>query len=120
MADPSRPLTPPAQTTLAAPSHAAPSPAPSPLAKRPKPSPGAADIPTAPSAMAAAPTTQISDAPPLLIKKLVDNARAPTRGSAFAAGYDLYAAAETSIPAKGKGLVSTGLSMATPAGTCEY
>lgn len=70
--------------------------------------------------MPAAPTTQIDDAPPLLIKKLVEKARVPTRGSAFAAGYDLYAAAETSIPAKGKGLVSTGLSMATPAGTCEY
>lgn len=35
-----------------------------------------------------------SSAPPptsqLLIKKLSDKARLPTRGSAFAAGYDLY------------------------------
>ena len=56
--------------------------------------------------------------PPLLIKKLTENARLPTRGSAFAAGYDLYASEETVIKGRGKGLVETGLSMATPAGTC--
>jgi dUTPase len=33
----------------------------------------------------------------------------PTRGSAFAAGYDIYAAKETVIPAKGKGAVDTGI-----------
>lgn len=64
-------------------------------------------------------TTTIDQAPPLLIKKLSDKARLPTRGSAFAAGYDLYAAKETIIPARGKALVDTDISMAVPAGTCE-
>jgi dUTP pyrophosphatase len=60
-------------------------------------------------------------APPaqsLLVKKLAPSARAPTRGSAFAAGYDLYAAKEAVIPAKGKALVDTGLAIAVPEGTC--
>ncbi|PLB41465.1 deoxyuridine 5'-triphosphate nucleotidohydrolase [Aspergillus candidus] len=55
--------------------------------------------------------------PPLLVKKLNDKARAPTRGSAFAAGYDVYSAKETVIPAKGKALVDTGIAIAVPAGT---
>ncbi|EON96937.1 putative deoxyuridine 5 -triphosphate nucleotidohydrolase protein [Phaeoacremonium minimum UCRPA7] len=59
----------------------------------------------------------LEQSPPLLIKKLSDKARAPTRGSAFAAGYDIYAAKETVIPARGKGLVDTDISMAVPAGT---
>jgi dUTP pyrophosphatase len=54
----------------------------------------------------------------LLVKKLVESAKAPTRGSVFAAGYDLYSAKETVIPAKGKGLVDTGLAIAVPEGTC--
>ncbi|KAK4043682.1 dUTPase-like protein [Parachaetomium inaequale] len=55
--------------------------------------------------------------PPLLIKKLSDKARIPTRGSAFAAGYDLCAARLTTIPARGKALVDTDISMSLPAGT---
>ncbi|KAK4105322.1 dUTP diphosphatase, partial [Parathielavia hyrcaniae] len=55
--------------------------------------------------------------PPLLIKRLSDKARLPTRGSAFAAGYDLYAAHDTTIPARGKELVDTDLSMSIPVGT---
>ncbi|BDD54509.1 Deoxyuridine 5'-triphosphatenucleotidohydro lase [Monascus purpureus] len=55
--------------------------------------------------------------PPLYVKKLTESAQAPTRGSAFAAGYDLYSAKETVIPAKGKALVDTGLSIAVPEGT---
>lgn len=58
--------------------------------------------------------------PPLLVKKLVESAKAPTRGSAFAAGYDLYSAKETVIPAKGKGMVDTGLAIAVPEGTCMF
>ena len=65
------------------------------------------------------PVTAVDQAPPLLIKKLSDKARLPTRGSAFAAGYDLYAAKETVIPSRGKALVDTDISMAVPAGTCE-
>jgi dUTP pyrophosphatase len=62
--------------------------------------------------------TKVDQAPPLLIKKLSDKARLPTRGSAFAAGYDLYASRPTTVPARGKVLVDTDISMAVPAGTC--
>ena len=55
--------------------------------------------------------------PPLLIKKLSPSASTPTRGSAFAAGYDLYASKDTTVPSRGKVLVSTDLSIATPEGT---
>lgn len=65
------------------------------------------------------PVISVDQAPPLLIKKLSDKARLPTRGSAFAAGYDLYAAKETVIPSRGKALVDTDISMAVPAGTCK-
>ncbi|GAB0132137.1 hypothetical protein EsDP_00000581 [Epichloe bromicola] len=58
------------------------------------------------------------EAPPALqVKKLSDKARLPTRGSAFAAGYDVYAAKETVVPARGKVLVDTDISIAVPAGT---
>jgi dUTP pyrophosphatase len=56
--------------------------------------------------------------PPLLVKKLSDTARLPTRGSAFAAGYDVYASKDITIPARGKALVDTDISIAVPAGTC--
>ncbi|KAI1504328.1 dUTPase-like protein [Biscogniauxia marginata] len=59
----------------------------------------------------------LDQAPPLLIKKLSDTARLPTRGSAFAAGYDLYASKATTIPARGKALVDTDIAIAVPAGT---
>ncbi|KAF3923148.1 hypothetical protein ABW20_dc0108147 [Dactylellina cionopaga] len=62
------------------------------------------------------PVTSVAAEPALLIKKLNDKARAPTRGSAFAAGYDMYACEDTVIPKGGKGLVETGLSMAVPEG----
>lgn len=65
-----------------------------------------------------APVANVEAAPALLIKKLSDKARLPTRGSAFAAGYDLYAARDTVVPSRGKVLVDTDLSMAVPAGTC--
>lgn len=64
------------------------------------------------------PVTKIASEPPLLIKKLSDKARLPTRGSAFAAGYDLYAAKDTVVPGRGKVLVDTDISMAVPEGTC--
>ncbi|EMR71696.1 putative deoxyuridine 5 -triphosphate nucleotidohydrolase protein [Eutypa lata UCREL1] len=63
------------------------------------------------------PVPKLDQSPPLLIKKLSDKARLPTRGSAFAAGYDLYAAKETTIPARGKALVDTDIAIAVPAGT---
>lgn len=53
----------------------------------------------------------------LKVAFLNENARAPTRGSVHAAGYDLYAAEEKTIPANGRGLVDLGLSMSIPEGT---
>ncbi|ROW11589.1 hypothetical protein VMCG_01416 [Cytospora schulzeri] len=61
---------------------------------------------------AAVPVTKMSQTPRLLIKKLSEKARLPTRGSAFAAGYDIYASKATVIPARGKALVDTDISMA--------
>ena len=75
---------------------------------------------TASSSSNGAAQKQQQDQPgPLLIKKLSDKARLPTRGSALAAGYDLYAAHDTVIPARGKALVETDISMAVPLGTCK-
>lgn len=53
----------------------------------------------------------------MLCQKLSENARLPTRGSAEAAGYDLYAAKEASIPPNGRALVDTDLALAVPQGT---
>ncbi|KAI0008894.1 dUTP pyrophosphatase [Xylariaceae sp. FL0662B] len=66
---------------------------------------------------AAVPVPKIEQSPPLLIKKLSEKARLPTRGSAFAAGYDVYASRATVVPARGKVLVETDISIAVPAGT---
>ena len=44
-------------------------------------------------------------------------AKAPTKGSLSAAGYDLYASQETVIKARGQGLVSTDVSFTVPVGT---
>ncbi|EZF29806.1 dUTPase Dut [Trichophyton interdigitale] len=114
-------VTPPPTAAAAAPgvkalAHTAPSQPNSPLAKRPKTEAMAVPetsetVPAVAAVAAVAPTCQLQ------VKKLVPEARAPTRGSAFAAGYDLYAAKETVIPGRGKGLVSTGLAIAVPEGT---
>ena len=95
----------------------------SPLAKRPR-----TDVQNGTMASSADATTKtpeqappppLSSAPPLLIKKLAPTARAPTRGSAYAAGYDLYAAKSGKIPARGKGLVDTELAIAVGEGCCS-
>ena len=65
------------------------------------------------------PVAPLSASPPLLIKKISPSARTPTRGSVYAAGYDLYASEATVIPARGRKLVSTGLQMAVVEGCCE-
>ncbi len=64
-----------------------------------------------------APTRPPTPPASLMIQKLSADARLPTRGSAFAAGYDLYAARAATLPAHGKGLVDTDLAMAVPPGT---
>ena len=55
--------------------------------------------------------------PALQVKLLAATAKAPTRGSAFAAGYDLYASKEAVVPARGKVLVDTDISIAVPVNT---
>ncbi|CEL06218.1 Putative DUTPase (Dut), putaive [Aspergillus calidoustus] len=108
--------TPPPQESTTS-THEPPSLPASPLAKRTKPNTTETTIT---STMGSNGTSIPGAAPPaqsLLVKKLAPSARAPTRGSAFAAGYDLYAAKEAVIPAKGKALVDTGLAIAVPEGT---
>ncbi|KAG6557628.1 hypothetical protein Mapa_000909 [Marchantia paleacea] len=53
----------------------------------------------------------------LRVKKLVPEAILPSRGSALAAGYDLSSAYDAIVPARGKALIKTGLSVAIPEGT---
>nr|CAX70645.1 dUTP pyrophosphatase [Schistosoma japonicum] len=52
----------------------------------------------------------------LKYKKLSDRAATPTRGSDFAAGYDLYAAHEATILPGGRGLIKTDLQIELPEG----
>ena len=59
----------------------------------------------------------MQSAKPLLkFKKLSEAAILPTKGSPLAAGYDLYSAKDLKVPAKGKVLVPTNLSVAIPLG----
>ena len=53
----------------------------------------------------------------LQVSKLSENATIPTRGSAKAAGYDLYSAEDQVIRARGKGLVKTDIQIRVPHGT---
>ena len=53
----------------------------------------------------------------LRVKLLGPGARAPARGSAGAAGYDLSASESAVVRAGGRALVKTGLSIAIPSGT---
>ena len=53
----------------------------------------------------------------LFVVKLSDKAILPTRGSAQAAGYDLYSAVNVSIPPHQKAIVKTDLSIRVPEGT---
>ncbi|GME93983.1 unnamed protein product [Ambrosiozyma monospora] len=62
-------------------------------------------------------STSTTTQPQLKVFLRSTNAKQPTKGSPQSAGYDLYASAPTSIPAKGQGLVSTDLSIIVPDGT---
>lgn len=53
----------------------------------------------------------------LLVKKLVNNAAIPSRGSEGAAGYDISSVEDVVIPAMGRVAVSTGISIRVPDGT---
>ncbi|RIB24184.1 deoxyuridine 5'-triphosphate nucleotidohydrolase [Gigaspora rosea] len=61
--------------------------------------------------------TPQADSSKLLVKRLSEKAKLPVRGSSLAAGYDLYSAVEMVVPAKGKALVPTEISIALPEGT---
>ena len=52
----------------------------------------------------------------LKVQRLNNNAALPRRSTEGAAGYDLCATHDCTIPAEGKGLVKTGLSISFPAG----
>lgn len=80
-------------------------------------SPSAATIST--PALSSAPATMSSTSLPRLLVQLDSahpKAQAPTRGSAQAAGYDLYASEEVIIPKSGRALVPTGIRLAVPLG----
>ena len=51
------------------------------------------------------------------VKKLSAEARVPTKGSAKAAGHNLYASKETDVPAGGQAIVGTGIVIALPHNT---
>merc|ERR1719203_1493746 len=53
----------------------------------------------------------------MLVKRLRPSAVLPVRGSSCAAGFDLAAADAATVPAGGKAIVKTGLSIAMPEGT---
>jgi len=53
----------------------------------------------------------------LRVKRLSPEAVLPVRGSVHAAGFDLAAAQAATVPAGGKAIVKTGLSIAIPEGT---
>ncbi|KAK9461943.1 dUTPase-like protein [Lipomyces oligophaga] len=55
--------------------------------------------------------------PQFLVKLLSPRGRVPTRGSALAAGYDLYASADGIVPARGSAMIPTDISIALPADT---
>lgn len=48
------------------------------------------------------------------VKKLTEHATIPTRGSKFAAGYDLSSAYDGTVPARGQTLLKTDLSIKVP------
>jgi len=51
------------------------------------------------------------------VKKLSTEVRVPTKGTARAAGHDLYANQGTDVPAKGPAIVSTGIAIGLPHNT---
>lgn len=56
----------------------------------------------------------------LQVKLLRPEAKAPTRGSKFSAGYDVFVCEDAVVPNYGKAILSTGIAVAIPPGTCAY
>lgn len=63
------------------------------------------------------PTKQQKMEQALRVKRLSEHAILPTRGSPGAAGYDLSSAYDDVVPAHGKAIIKTDLSIAIPHGT---
>ena len=61
--------------------------------------------------------TKAAQVTSLLVKKLVPQAQLPARGSAYAAGYDLFSVEKKTIAAGDKALIDLGISISVPAGT---
>ncbi|KAF5747104.1 deoxyuridine 5'-triphosphate nucleotidohydrolase [Tripterygium wilfordii] len=55
--------------------------------------------------------------PLIRVKKLSEKAVLPSRASSLSAGYDLSSAIDAKVPARGKSLIQTDLSIAVPEGT---
>ena len=53
----------------------------------------------------------------LRVKRLSENAILPMRGSAFAAGFDLFSAVDTVVPKNGKALIPTNIAIEIPPDT---
>ena len=53
----------------------------------------------------------------LAVKKISESAIIPTKGSEYAAGFDLYADSNGEIPVMGREMVPTGISVILPLGT---
>ena len=53
----------------------------------------------------------------LRVKRLSENAILPVRGSAFAAGFDLFSAVDTVVPKNGKALIPTNIAVEIPPNT---
>ncbi|VDD80665.1 unnamed protein product [Mesocestoides corti] len=66
--------------------------------------------------MAASPHLHSENQPVLRFRKVSQSARAPTRGSEQAAGYDLYSAEDCVVKAKSRALVNTDIQIALPSG----
>lgn len=47
-------------------------------------------------------------------KKLTDNAKVPSKGSEYAAGFDLYSDVDTVVPRRSRAIISTGIAMCIP------
>ena len=52
----------------------------------------------------------------IYFKKLTDQAKVPTQGTKYAAGYDLYAAEDVLVNTMGRKLVKTNISISIPEG----
>lgn len=62
------------------------------------------------------PTVCYNETHELRISKLEKDSIIPSRANVSDAGYDLYAVIETIIPARGRGLIRTGIAMEIPSG----